>query len=70
MGYLLRKASKREWNPPSRKKFVVVNKDEKGVDNIKTHLTSEVEMHNLAELVLHLSLGNTVKCLDESQKRP
>jgi hypothetical protein len=31
MGYLLRKAANREWNPPRRKKSVVVNKDEKGV---------------------------------------
>jgi hypothetical protein len=31
MGYLLRKAANREWNQPRRKKFVAVNKDEKGV---------------------------------------
>ena len=32
VGYLLRKAANREWNQPRRKKFVVVNKDEKGVE--------------------------------------
>jgi hypothetical protein len=29
--YLLRKAANREWNQPRRKKFVAINKDEKGV---------------------------------------
>ena len=32
MGYMLRKAANREWNQPRRKKFVAVNKDEKGVE--------------------------------------
>jgi hypothetical protein len=32
IGYLLRKAANREWNQPRRKKFVAVNKDEKGVE--------------------------------------
>jgi hypothetical protein len=32
LGYVLRKAAKREWNQPRRKNFVVVNKDEKGVE--------------------------------------
>jgi hypothetical protein len=32
VGYLLRKAANREWNQPKRKKFVAVNKDEKGVE--------------------------------------
>ena len=32
VGYLLRKAANREWNQPRRKKWVVVNKDEKGVE--------------------------------------
>lgn len=31
MGYMLRKAAKREWNQPRRKQFVAVNQDEKGV---------------------------------------
>jgi hypothetical protein len=32
MRYMLRKAANREWNQPRRKQFVVVNKDEKGVE--------------------------------------
>ena len=32
MVYMLRKAANREWNQPRRKKFVAVNKDEKGVE--------------------------------------
>jgi hypothetical protein len=32
MGYMLSKAANREWNHPRRKQFVVVNKDEKGVE--------------------------------------
>jgi hypothetical protein len=36
VGYLLRKASNREWNQPRRKNFVAVNKDEKGVGDLKT----------------------------------
>jgi hypothetical protein len=32
MGHLLRKAAIREWNQPSRKKFVAVNKDEKELE--------------------------------------
>jgi hypothetical protein len=32
IGYMLRKAAKREWNQPRRKQFVAVNKDEKGVE--------------------------------------
>ena len=34
MGYLLKKAANREWNQPRRKKFVAVNKDEKGVGDL------------------------------------
>ena len=40
MGYLLRKTANRERNQPRRKKFVAVKKDEKGVGNLKTALTS------------------------------
>ena len=47
MGYLLRKAANREWNQPRRKKFVAVNKDEKGVGDLKTTLTSDKEMKSL-----------------------
>jgi hypothetical protein len=32
MEYMLRKAANREWNQPSRKQFVAVNKVEKGVE--------------------------------------
>ena len=32
VGCLLRKAANREWNQPRKKKFVVVNKDEKEVE--------------------------------------
>jgi hypothetical protein len=63
MGYLLRKAASREWKQPRRKKFVVVNKDEKGVGNLKTTLTSDMEMQSLefAQLVSCLALWITVK---------
>jgi hypothetical protein len=44
MGYLMRKTAKREWNQPRRKKFVAVNKDKKGVGDLKTALTSDMEM--------------------------
>jgi hypothetical protein len=43
--------------------FVAVNKDEKGVGDLKTALTSDMEMLNLefAQLVSCLALGITVK---------
>jgi len=44
VGYLLKKASNREWNQPRRKKFVAVNKKEKGVGDLTTALTSDMEM--------------------------
>ena len=47
MGYLLRKAANREWNQHRRKNFVVVNKDEQGVGDLKTTLTSVTEMQSL-----------------------
>ena len=63
VSYLLRKAANREWKQPRRKKFVVVNKDEKGVGNLKTTLTSDMEMQSLefAQLVSCLALWITVK---------
>ena len=63
MGYLLRKATNREWKQPRRKKFVAVNKDEKGVEGLKTALTSamEVQSSEFAQLVSCLALGITVK---------
>jgi hypothetical protein len=53
MGYPMKKAANREWNQPRRKQFVVVNKAEKGVGDLKTALTSAMEMKSLefAQLV-------------------
>jgi hypothetical protein len=58
-----RSDTNRECNQPRRKKFVAVNKDEKGVGNLKTDLTSDMEMHRLefTQLVSCLALGITVK---------
>ena len=58
MGYLLRKAAKREWNQARRKNFVAVNKDENGVGDVKIPLTSDMEMQSLefVQLVSHLAL--------------
>ena len=52
-----------EWNQPRRKKFVAVNKDEKGVGDLKTALTSDMEMLDLdfVQLVSCLALWITVK---------
>ena len=63
MGYLLRKATNREWINPRRKKFVAVNKDEKEIGVLKTALPSEMEMQSLefALLVYCLALGITVR---------
>ena len=63
VGYLLRKAANREWNQPRRKNFVAVNEDEKGVGDLKSALTSDMEMQSLefSQLVSCLALGNTVK---------
>ena len=63
VGYLLRKAANREWNQPRRKNFVAVNKDEKGVGDLKTTLKSAMVMQRLefAQLVSCLALGITAK---------
>jgi hypothetical protein len=63
MGYLLRKVANREWKQPRRKKFVAVNKNEKGVGDLKTALTSDRKTQSLefAQLVSCLALGITVK---------
>jgi len=63
VGYLLRKAAKREWNHPRRNKSVVVNKDEEGVGDLKTALTSDMEMQSLefVQLVFCLPLGIILK---------
>ena len=42
-GCLPRKAANREWNQLRRKNFVVVNKDEKGVEDLKTALLPDME---------------------------
>jgi hypothetical protein len=47
MGYLLKNVGNREWNQPRRKKFVAVNIDEKGVGDLKTTLTTDMEMQSL-----------------------
>ena len=44
VGYILRKAAKKERNQPRNQKFVAVNKDEKGVGDLKIALTLEIEM--------------------------
>jgi hypothetical protein len=41
--YLLKKTTNRECNQSRRKKFVGVNKDEKGFGGLKTTLTSDME---------------------------
>ena len=63
MGYLLRKTANREWNQPRRKKFVAVSKDKTGHGNLKTALTSDLEMQSLefVQLVSCLALRITVK---------
>jgi hypothetical protein len=43
----MRKAAHRELNQSRRKKFVAVNKDEKGVGDLKTTLMSDMEMQSL-----------------------
>jgi hypothetical protein len=58
----MKKAANREWKQLRRKKFVVVNKDEKGVGDLKTTLTSAMEMSlEFAQLVSCLALGITAK---------
>jgi hypothetical protein len=49
--------------PAQEKNFFVVNKDKKGVGDLKTALTSDTEMQSLefAQLVSCLALGVTVK---------
>jgi hypothetical protein len=57
IGCLLRKAVSREWNQLRRMKFVIGNKDKKGVADLKTALTSDMEMQSLefAQLVFCLA---------------
>ena len=58
----MRKSAIREWNQPRRKKFVAVHKDKK-IRDLKTALTSDMEMQSLefAQLISCLALGITVK---------
>jgi hypothetical protein len=59
-GYLLNKADNRKWNQLRRKNFVVVKKDEKGFEYLKTAWTSDMEIRSLefSQLVPCLSLGD------------
>lgn len=57
MSDLLKKAANRLWIYPRRKKLVVLNKVEKGVGNIKTNLTPEIEKQSL-------EFARPVYCLD------
>lgn len=45
MGYLLRKVVTREWNQPKRK--VLQSTKVRGVGDLKSILTSDMEMQNL-----------------------
>jgi hypothetical protein len=56
-------SANRKRKQPRRKKFVAVNKDKKGVGDLKTALTSAIEMQILefAQLVSCLALGIAVK---------
>jgi hypothetical protein len=57
MGYLLKKAANRLWTYLRRKKLAALNKDEKGVGDMKTILTPEIEKHSL-------EFTQPVSCLD------
>lgn len=49
--YLPRKTATREWNQSRRKKYVAVSKDER-VRDLKSTLTSDMEMRNLEFVLL------------------
>ena len=63
MRYPPKKAANSEWKQPRKEIFVAVNKDEKGVGDLKTALTSDMDMQSLefAELVSCLALRMTIK---------
>jgi hypothetical protein len=44
IGCLMRKSANSEWRQSIRKKFVAVNKDEKGIGDLKNALTSDMEI--------------------------
>ena len=57
MSNLLRKSANREWNQPREsKQFVAVNKDEKGVRDLNTTFTSDMEMEEFGQLVFPILL--------------
>ena len=55
VGYLLRKATHKEWNQPKRKKYVAVNKEENTGD-LKNILTSDMQPQSLEFFQLVFSL--------------
>jgi hypothetical protein len=63
MRYPPKKAANSEWKQPRKEIFVAVNKDEKGVGDLKAALTSDMNMQSLefAELVSCLALRMTIK---------
>lgn len=56
MRYLLMKDVKKKWNYPKKKKFVAIRKI-KGFGDLKSGLTSNMEMHSLGLTQLDLSLA-------------
>jgi hypothetical protein len=60
-----RLSANREWNQLSRKTFVAVNKDQKGVGDLKITLTSDMEMQSLefAQLISCLVFGDYSKVI-------
>jgi hypothetical protein len=65
MGYLPRKVANRECKQSRRKKFVAVTKNEKEAGDLKTTLTSDMEMQSFdfVQLVSCLALGVMLKGL-------
>lgn len=62
MRYVVRKAANREWNQPSRKQFAAVKTDDKEVRDLKTALTSAMEIQSMEfALISCIALGITVK---------
>jgi hypothetical protein len=57
----------RECNQPRRGNFVAINKDATGVEDMKTVLTSDMEMQSLEfdKLVSRLAFGSRVKRFEE-----
>ena len=61
--YLLKNAANREWNHPRKRSLLQSTKMKKGVEDLKTALTSDMEMQSLesGHLISCLALGITVK---------